>query len=334
MPPPSRMPSAPCGGVGMPAATWARPEAAKASAPEADADAGVGRVVLRRAQQADAEEEQGERHGIRDAAEGAGDDGVDDVADRALEGPPLTGGHDDRQADEEEAEPVAAVLRLELAGAGADPADRAAGDVRHAHPGAPDGAQRQRQPAAAGLAAGGGLAGRAALAVGGACCGAPAPGRADPAWSASRWTDVSPWSAGYAKVTPETRVTRVPPRAMCPDPDPRPNGRVCRRDRAREAPVSPYQARDARVTRWALRLAGPAPTTSDGRRRRRASRGIGRAGRRSADRPRQTAAAGRPSGLAATSQMTGRPPTCWIGARRRRYPRRPGHECQREAPAC
>ena len=32
MPPASRMPSAPSGGVGMPAATWARPHAAKARA--------------------------------------------------------------------------------------------------------------------------------------------------------------------------------------------------------------------------------------------------------------------------------------------------------------
>ena len=134
-----------------------------------DADPRVGRrLVLRRAEQADAQEEQGERHGIGHAAERAGHHGVDDVADHAVEGPPLTGGDSDGQADEEEADAVATVLRLELAGAVPDLAHGAARDVRHTHPGAADRAQRQRQSPALGLAAGCRLAARGGLAVRGA----------------------------------------------------------------------------------------------------------------------------------------------------------------------
>ena len=92
-----------------------------------------GRVVLGCAQQPDAEEEQHERHGIRDPAEGAGHDGVDHVADRALEGPPLAGGDDDRSADQGEPDPVAAVLGLEVARVLPTGA-RLPGDVCHAHP--------------------------------------------------------------------------------------------------------------------------------------------------------------------------------------------------------
>ena len=233
---------------------------------EADADAGVGRVLLRRAQEADAEEEQGERHGVRDASEGAGDDGVHDVAERALEGPPLAGGHEDRQPDQEEAEAVAAVLGLELAGAGADAADRATGHVGHAHPGAPDRAQGQRQPAALGPCRGQGPCGVRCSC--GSRGGWRCPGTR---MSARRWTDVWPWSAGYAKVTPETRVTRVSPRGNL-----RPAGlirTVYIWPRSGRRTPFPLTKGRPQVTRSALRLAGPAPTTSNGRRRRRASRG-------------------------------------------------------------
>ena len=127
----------------------------------------VTRLVLRGAQEAQPEGEQDERDRIPDPAERAGDDGVDDVAHDAGHAPPLAGGDDDGEPDQGEAEPVAAVLRLEVAGAAADAADRSAGQVRDAHPGAADGAQRQRQPAGAGLrgAAGGRLAGGRAAAA-------------------------------------------------------------------------------------------------------------------------------------------------------------------------
>ena len=86
-----------------------------------------------------------------------------------------------------------------------------------------------------------------------------------------RWTDVSPCSAGYAKVTPETRVTRVSPRGNLPPP------LLIRTvyiwSRLGRAGPLPLTKTRPQVTRSALRLAGPAPTTSDGRRRRRASRG-------------------------------------------------------------
>ena len=48
---------------------------------------------------------------------------------------------------QEQAEPVAAVRGVEVAGAGADAAGGAADEVRGAHPDAADGAHRQRQPA-------------------------------------------------------------------------------------------------------------------------------------------------------------------------------------------
>ena len=91
-----------------------------------------------------------------------GDDRVDDVADHALQAPPLAGGHDDGERDEGEADAVAAVLRLEVAGRAADAAHGAAGHVRHPHPGAAHRAQRQRQAAAPRLRRG--LAARCRLA--------------------------------------------------------------------------------------------------------------------------------------------------------------------------
>ena len=84
------------------------------------------------------EGEQDQRHRIPDPAERPGDDGVDDVAHDTRHAPPLAGGDDDGQPDEREPDSVAAVLRLQVARGAADPADRAAGQVRDAHPGSPD----------------------------------------------------------------------------------------------------------------------------------------------------------------------------------------------------
>ncbi len=82
MPPAARMPSAPSGGLGMPSAMCERPQAAKVSAMVPTTMRLVDAVVLRCAQQAKAEGEQHEGHGIRDAAEGAGEDGVHDLRRR------------------------------------------------------------------------------------------------------------------------------------------------------------------------------------------------------------------------------------------------------------
>jgi len=106
---------------------------------------GHGRVVGR-AQQAEAEEEQDERQRIPDPAEGARHDGVDDVSGHPRHAPPLAGGDDDGQADEEEAHSVTTVLRVEVAGRAADAADGPTRQVRDAHPRAAHRPQRQRQP--------------------------------------------------------------------------------------------------------------------------------------------------------------------------------------------
>ena len=96
-----------------------------------------------------AEEQQDDRDGVPDLAERAGDDGVDDHPDGAGHPPPLPGGDDDGERDEEQADAVAAVLRLEVATGVADLAGDRAGGVRQAHPRRPGGAQRQREPAGA-----------------------------------------------------------------------------------------------------------------------------------------------------------------------------------------
>ena len=120
----------------------------------ADDDA-VGRcLVLGQAQQAQAEREQHEGDGIGDATERAREDCVDDLTEHAVDAPPLAGRHDDGQGDEGEAEPVASVLRLELARARAHPAHRTTRDVGDPHPGVAHRPQRQRSPPPLALARG------------------------------------------------------------------------------------------------------------------------------------------------------------------------------------
>src|SRR5665811_2427866 len=82
------------------------------------------------------------------------DSGMDDVAGHTPEPPPFAGGHDDGQSEQEEADAIATVFRLEVAGTVPDPAYGAAGNVGHAHPGAADRPQRQRQAATVGLGPG------------------------------------------------------------------------------------------------------------------------------------------------------------------------------------
>src|SRR5699024_11023669 len=65
--------------------------------------------------------------------------------------PPLPHGDDERERQGEEAQPVATVLGLDLAGPVAHPAHALAGRVGDAHPRAADGDQRHRQPTARGL---------------------------------------------------------------------------------------------------------------------------------------------------------------------------------------
>ena len=135
MPPASRMPSAPSGGVGMPADMWTRPQAAKVRAVVPMADAVGGGLVLGGAQQPHAEAEQHEGDGIADLAERAGDHGVHDVAHGARQAPPLAGGDDDGQGDERKPSPS-----RRCSGSRSRPVSPTCGDgaggVGHAHPGA------------------------------------------------------------------------------------------------------------------------------------------------------------------------------------------------------
>ena len=111
---------------------------------DADAHPVDRRDLLGLAHEQDAERQQQHGQHEADPAERAGDDGVDDVAHRPRQAPPLARGDDDRQPDEREAEAVAAVRRVELARAVPDAAGGAADEVRDAHPEAADGPDRQR----------------------------------------------------------------------------------------------------------------------------------------------------------------------------------------------
>ena len=118
---------------------------------EGSDDDPVGRrVVIGSAKQAQAEHEQHQRQGVGDPSERPGGDSMDDVADDPLEAPPLTRRNDDRDRDEQEADTVTTVLRLEFGGGVANLADGAAGDVRHPEPGSAHGPQRERHTAALG----------------------------------------------------------------------------------------------------------------------------------------------------------------------------------------
>ena len=169
-------------------------------------DAVGGGVVLRRAEHAQAEGDQDERDGIRDAPEGAGEDRVHDLAEGAGDAPPLAGGDDDGERDEGEADAVAAVLRLEVRGAVADAAHRSPGQVRDAHPRVAHRAEREGQASAAGLGrapwrpacgprACAARAGSTGLRAGATWHRPRTPWRVWPRWcsSAGCWTDVTPW---------------------------------------------------------------------------------------------------------------------------------------------
>ena len=155
--------------------------------------------------------------------------------DRAAQAPPLDGGHHGGQADQREPDAVAAVRRVEVTGAGADPAGQPADQVREAEP---DRARRPGRARAgprsrAGPAPGGGPAGSGPAPAGLRAAGRrPAELRPDerdppedrPASDASRATSRCrdeprvgvrvAMPRGYPPVTPAPPVTRgnTPPR--------------------------------------------------------------------------------------------------------------------------
>src|SRR3954452_6565907 len=113
---------------------------------EPDRDAVGGLDEVRVPQEPDAEAEEDEWEHERDPAEGPGDHRMHQAAELTGQSPPLPGRDDDGQADEEQAEAVAAVRGVEVAGAGADPPGSPTGDMGHAHPDAADSTERQRPP--------------------------------------------------------------------------------------------------------------------------------------------------------------------------------------------
>src|SRR5450631_4377618 len=68
---------------------------------------------------------------------------MDDVAGRAPQPPPLARGDQDGQGEQEQADAVAPMLRLELAGTVPDPAHSSPDDVGDTHPDGADGSHRQ-----------------------------------------------------------------------------------------------------------------------------------------------------------------------------------------------
>ncbi len=111
----------------------------------ADRDATRGRALVRVTQHAPGEAEQQEREDPVEGAHGAGDHGADEAAEPGRDVPPHGERDEHGEADEEEAQTIAAVRRVELAGAAPEPADGAAEHVTDPDPDraehAPEGAQ-------------------------------------------------------------------------------------------------------------------------------------------------------------------------------------------------
>ena len=101
---------------------------------QTDRDPVGGLDAFGMAQQPYPEPQEDQRQDERDAPEGARDDGVLDVAHPPGQPPPLAGGDDDGRSDEQQAEPVPPVRRIEVPGPGTDAPGRPTGEVGHAHP--------------------------------------------------------------------------------------------------------------------------------------------------------------------------------------------------------
>ena len=130
-----------------PLARWTSPRTPKSSAPQPITwrPAGPVRSGLRMVAAPTTKSTSGTNHA--EQADRAVDDRAGALPHPAGQPPPHRGGDDDGQGDEEEADPVAAVLRLELARGVADPAYGRADGVRDAEPEVRDGpGERQEEP--------------------------------------------------------------------------------------------------------------------------------------------------------------------------------------------
>ena len=331
MPPPSRMRSAPSGGFGMPrrrgrARTRRRSARSVPTTMRFVAASSCGARSIRSPRS-----EQDERHGVRHAAEGAREDGVDDVAEGAGDAPPLAGRDDDGERDEGEAEAVATVLGLEVRGAVADPADGSAGQVRPCPSrcrGWRAGAEGARHRAACReprLACGGcraaSVAGRVAVRR------TRTPDRVDEA-RAMVWTDGSPWSHGTRR-SPRNHASHAFHWLQCA---------ATRNSPERSTAVPRFgQNRRSTMVLQAWRCdpesaSGGAcadvrdhlPASAQAHRAPRGTWCVGAQGFL----PRQI-----PPRYRVPSQMTEGPVSCWM-AGPSPATLDPGHECQRTAPAC
>ena len=106
---------------------------------ETDRHAVGGLVAARVAEHVQTHADEHDRQDVGDDAERSRGDGVDDVTEHAGQVPPLARRDNDAEGEEEEADAVATVLRLEFGGAGADATHGASGDVGNPHPGATSG---------------------------------------------------------------------------------------------------------------------------------------------------------------------------------------------------
>ena len=240
MPPAARMGSAPPGGFGMPSEMWARPQAAKVSAtvPTTRRFVTPSSFGARRKYRPKASRTSGTAYPTRPRVPAT-------TAWMTSPTTPWTPHHS--RAATTTASPMRAnptpsrrCSGSRSRGGAADAADRSAGQVRDAHPGAADGPQRQRKPAGAGLrgAAGGRLArGRAAAAA-----RRLARRRHACRWTgATTWrTDGRPWSNRTRK-SPQTHASHAPQRTCAVEP---PVGRAPISDRGERR--SPWNGRGPR----------------------------------------------------------------------------------------
>ena len=223
---------------GLPWLMWMSPRTPKSRALQPMTWRPAGPVRLGVAHGDDADAEQRQRDEPAEQADRAVDDGAGGLADAAGQAPPDRGGDDDGQADEREAETVATVVGVEVAGGAGDPADDAAEHVGDPEPEAlqavaerAEGTEDGARSAAYGAGCGALRLRRGALARGTTClaagrprlrgAGAPrarpggAPGRGLGAAGRSRprWgRRTGRHAVGiYANATPVTRFPRRTP---------------------------------------------------------------------------------------------------------------------------
>ena len=138
-----------------------------------DDEPAVGDVILRIAQCPPADDQQQDRHGDVEGAEEVRRHGAKTRGEPAIDAEPHGGGDDDGESDEEQAQAIATMHVVEIAGAVPDPACSASDGVGDTQPQGRQGATDRGEPPgqgawpAAGRTSGGRLAGRGGSSRGG-----------------------------------------------------------------------------------------------------------------------------------------------------------------------